>query len=256
MAGKVSICGLDTSTLPRLKAAEQDKLMKEVKEGRYGARDEFVIANMRLVLSVLQKYYTDKDNYDDLFQIGCVGLIKAIDNFDITIGVRFSTYAVPMIMGEIRRYLRDSNSLKVSRSIRDTAYKVLKTREELEKGMDLEVNLEKIAEQLEIPLKQVVCALDAVSTPVSLFEPVYNSSGDTILLMDQISDERNTDEKWVDNVALESAMIKLSERERQILYLRYYEGKTQVEISEGVGISQAQVSRLEKNALNQIRYLM
>ena len=256
MAGKVSICGLDTSTLPKLKACEQEMLMKKVKEGIDGAREEFVIANMRLVLSVLQKYYTGKDNYDDLFQIGCVGLIKAIDNFDVNVGVRFSTYAVPMIMGEIRRFLRDTNSLKVSRSIRDTAYKVLKAREELERGVDIEVNLEKIAEKLEIPLRQVVCALDAVSTPVSLYEPVYNSGGDTILLMDQISDEYNTDSKWIDNVALENAIEELSERERQILYLRYYEGKTQVEISEGVGISQAQVSRLEKSALKQIRYLM
>lgn len=256
MAGKVSICGLDTSTLPKLKACEQEKLMKKVKEGEEGAREEFVIANMRLVLSVLQKYYTNKGNYDDLFQIGCIGLIKAIDNFNINIGVKFSTYAVPMIMGEIRRFLRDTNSLRVSRSIRDTAYQVLKAREELESKLDLEVSLECIAEKLQIPLKEVVCSLDAVSAPVSLYEPVYNSSGDTILLMDQISDERNTDEKWTDNVALENAIEELNERERQILYLRYYEGKTQIEISEGVGISQAQVSRLEKNALKQIRYLM
>ena len=256
MAGRVSISGLDTSTLPKLSLLEQEKLMKKVKEGSSGAREEFVIANMRLVLSVLQKYYTNKGNYDDLFQIGCVGLIKAIDNFNVAIGVKFSTYAVPMIMGEIRRFLRDTNSLRVSRSIRDTAYQVLRAREELEAELDLEVSLEDIAQKLDKPLREVVCSLDAVSSPVSLYEPVYNSGGDTILLMDQIGDTKNTDEKWTDNVALETAIEKLNERERQILYLRYYEGKTQVEISEGVGISQAQVSRLEKNALKQIKYLM
>jgi len=256
MAGKVSICGVNTSTLPKLKSSEQEILMKKVKDGVQGAREEFVIANMRLVLSVLQKYYNNKGNYDDLFQIGCVGLIKAIDNFNIDVGVKFSTYAVPMIMGEIRRYLRDTNSLRVSRSIRDTAYQVLKAREELETQADNEVSLEAISEKLKIPLKEVVCALDAVSASVSLYEPVYNSGGDAILLMDQISDDRNTDEKWTDNVALENAIEELNERERKILYLRYYEGKTQVEISQGVGISQAQVSRLEKNALRQIKYLM
>lgn len=256
MAGKVSICGVNTSTLPKLKSSEQEALIRKVKDGIDGAREEFVIANMRLVLSVLQKYYNNKGNFDDLFQIGCVGLIKAIDNFNISVGVKFSTYAVPMIMGEIRRYLRDTNSLRVSRSIRDTAYQVLKAREELEAKVDNEVSLEAVAEKLKIPLKEVVCALDAVSSSVSLYEPVYNSGGDAILLMDQISDDRNTDEKWTDNVALESAIEELNERERKILYLRYYEGKTQVEISQGVGISQAQVSRLEKNALRQIKYLM
>jgi len=256
MAGKVSICGVNTSTLPKLKASEQEALIRKVKDGVEGAREEFVIANMRLVLSVLQKYYNNKGNFDDLFQIGCVGLIKAIDNFNINVGVKFSTYAVPMIMGEIRRYLRDTNSLRVSRSIRDTAYQVLKAREELESQVDNEVSLETVAEKLNIPLKEVVCALDAVSSSVSLYEPVYNSGGDAILLMDQISDERNTDEKWTDNVALENAIEELNERERKILYLRYYEGKTQMEISQGVGISQAQVSRLEKNALRQIKYLM
>ena len=256
MAGKVSICGVNTSTLPKLKSFEQEALMKKVKDGVDGAREEFVIANMRLVLSVLQKYYNNKGNFDDLFQIGCVGLIKAIDNFNISVGVKFSTYAVPMIMGEIRRYLRDTNSLRVSRSIRDTAYQVLKAREELEAQVDNEVSLEAVAEKLKIPLKEVVCALDAVSSSVSLYEPVYNNGGDAILLMDQISDDRNNDEKWTDNVALENAIEELNERERKILYLRYYEGKTQVEISQGVGISQAQVSRLEKNALKQIKYLM
>ena len=241
MTNKVVICGLDTSTLPKLKYAEIDALLRRVKAGDEGARDQLIISNLRLVLSVLQRYWAHKGISDDLFQIGCLGLIKAIDNFDLSVGVRFSTYAVPMIIGEIRRYLRDTNSLRVARSIRDVAYKALRTREELEKTSEGEVSLETVATELELPLKEVACALDAVSSPISLYEPVYSNNGDTILLMDQISDTKNNDEKWTENAALSSAIESLCEREREILYMRYYEGRTQVEVSSAIAISQAQV---------------
>ena len=207
---------------------------------------------MRWVLSLVKRFRSRNLGADDVFQAGCVGLIKAIDGFDIAVGVKFSTYAVPMIVGEIKRYLRDGNSLRVSRSIRDMAYKVLKTREEIEER-DEEATIEKIAEALQTTEREVVYALDAISDSISIYEPVYNKSGDTLLLMDQLCDEKNTDEIWTERVALGEAMEKLGERERKILYLRYYEGKTQTEISEEVGISQAQVSRLEKNALQNIR---
>ncbi len=256
MANKVVICGLDTATLPKLKAAEADALLRRIKAGDEGAREQLIIGNLRLVLSVLQRYWAHKGISDDLFQIGCLGLIKSIDNFDITLGVRFSTYAVPMIIGEIRRYLRDTNSLRVARSIRDTAYRALRTREEMEKGSDREVPLEAVARELDIPLKEVACALDAVSTPVSLYEPVYSNNGDTILLMDQISDSKSTDERWTENAALISAIESLCDREREIVYMRYFEGRTQVEVSGAIAISQAQVSRLEKNALARLREMM
>ena len=256
MTNKVVICGLDTSTLPKLKHAEMDELIRRVKAGDEGAREQLIISNLRLILSVLQRYWSHKGISDDLFQIGCLGLIKAIDNFDVTLNVRFSTYAVPMIIGEIRRYLRDTNSLRVARSIRDVAYKALKTREMMEKGTDSEVPLEAVSKELDIPLKEVACALDAVSSSISLYEPVYSNNGDTILLMDQISDTKNTDEKWTENAALFSAIESLCDREREILYMRYFEGRTQVEVSDAVSISQAQVSRLEKNALSHIRTMM
>lgn len=249
---KVEICGVDTSGLPRLTAKENEELMKRLKAGDKGARDKFIIGNMRLVLSLVKRFRIKNLGADDVFQAGCVGLIKAIDGFDMSVGVKFSTYAVPMIVGEIKRYLRDGNSLRVSRSIRDMAYKVLKAREAIEEK-DEEATIARIAEELHVAEREVVYALDAISDPVSLYEPVYNKAGDTLLLMDQLADEKNTDEIWTEHVALGAALEKLGEREKRILFLRYYEGKTQTEISAEVGISQAQVSRLEKNALNNIR---
>lgn len=249
---KVVICGVDTTGLPRLSAKENEELMKRLKSGDKRARDEFIVGNMRLVLSLVKRFRIKNLGVDDVFQAGCVGLIKAIDGFDLSVGVKFSTYAVPMIVGEIKRYLRDGNSLRVSRSIRDTAYKALKAREAIEER-DEEATLAKIAEEMQVAEREVVYALDAISDPVSIYEPVYNKAGDTLLLMDQLCDEKNTDEIWTERVALSEAIGKLGERERKILYLRYYQGKTQTEISEEVGISQAQVSRLEKNALNNIR---
>ena len=249
---KVEICGVDTSGLPKLSAKENEALMERIKKGDKEARDKFIVGNTRLVLSLVKRFRIRNLGIDDVFQAGCVGLIKAIDGFNVSVGVKFSTYAVPMIVGEIKRYLRDGNSLRVSRSIRDMAYKVLRAREEIEKGDD-EATIEKIAETLQVAEREVVYALDAISDPISIYEPVYNKSGDTLLLMDQLCDERNTDEIWTERVALGEAIGKLGERERKILYLRYYEGKTQTEISEEVGISQAQVSRLEKNALQNIR---
>lgn len=249
---KVEICGVDTSGLPKLSNKESEELMLRLKKGDKHAREQFIVGNMRLVLSLIKRFRIKNLGADDVFQAGCVGLIKAIDGFDVSVGVKFSTYAVPMIVGEIKRYLRDGNSLRVSRSIRDTAYRVLKAREEIE-SRDEEATIEKIAEMLQVEQREVVYALDAISDPVSLYEPVYNKAGDTLLLMDQLCDEKNTDEIWTEHVALTEAMEKLGEREKKILYLRYYQGKTQTEISEEVGISQAQVSRLEKNALQNIR---
>ena len=252
MMQKVEICGVDTSGLPRLTAKENEELMKKLKTGDKAAREKFIVGNMRLVLSLVKRFWAKNANADDVFQAGCVGLIKAIDNFDLSVGVKFSTYAVPMIIGEIKRYLRDGNSLRVSRSIRDTAYRVLKVREAIEER-DEEATIDKIAAEMEVAVSEVVYALDAISDPVSLYDPVYNKAGDTLLLMDQLCDEKNNDEVWTEHVALNEAMGRLGEREKRILFLRYYVGKTQTEISEEVGISQAQVSRLEKNALNNIR---
>ena len=247
MLQKVVICGVDTSGLPSLSAKEQQELMLELKNGNELAREKFITGNLRLVLSLVRRFWAKNANADDVFQAGCVGLIKAIDNFDVTVGVRFSTYAVPMILGEIKRYLRDGNSLRVSRSIRDTAYQVLKVREKLEAD-DEDVTYDKIAKEMNIAVSEVAYALDAISDPVSLYEPVYNKSGDTLLLMDQIFDAKNNDEVWTEKAALYDAIAKLEGREKKILFLRYFEGKTQE-----VGISQAQVSRLEKTALKQIK---
>ena len=249
---KVEICGVDTSGLPKLSAKENEELMKRLKAGDKRARDEFIVGNMRLVLSLVKRFRIKNLGVDDVFQAGCVGLIKAIDGFDVSIGVKFSTYAVPMIVGEIKRYLRDGNSLRVSRSIRDTAYRALKAREKIEER-DEEATIAKIAKEMQVAEREVVYALDAISDPISIYEPVYNKAGDTLLLMDQLCDEKNTDEIWTEHVALGEAIGKLGERERKILFLRYYEGKTQTEISQEVGISQAQVSRLEKNALQNIK---
>ena len=253
MSNKVVICGVNTSTLPHVTEKQSNELLTRIKLGDESARDEFIVANMRLVLSVIKRFWTKSRSSDDVFQAGCIGLIKAIDNFDLSFGVKFSTYAVPMIMGEIKRLLRDGNSMRVPRSIRDTAYQVLKTRGEIEKR-DEEATLERIAQEMNSTMKEVVYALDAISDTVSLFDPVYNKAGDTRLLMDQLGDEKCTDENWTEKVAIDNAMNTLNERERKIIYLRYFEGKTQTEISQEVGISQAQVSRLEKTALSSIKH--
>lgn len=252
MLQKVVICGVDTAGLPKLTAEENDRLMRALKEGDEEARERFIVGNMRLVLSLVKRFWAKNANADDVFQAGCVGLIKAIDNFDLKFNVKFSTYAVPMILGEIKRYLRDGNSLRVSRSIRDTAYRILKVREGIEEK-DEEATIEKIAEVMKVKESEVAYALDAISDPISLYEPVYNKSGDALELMDQIYDETQSDEIWTERVALREAMERLGDRERKILQLRYYEGKTQTEISAEIGISQAQVSRLEKNALGSIK---
>ncbi len=252
MLSKVVICGVDTSGLPKLSHKEQDELMRRLKAGDEKAREQFIVGNMRLVLSLVRRFWSKNANADDVFQAGCVGLIKAIDNFDLSVGVKFSTYAVPLIIGEIKRYLRDGNSLRVSRSIRDTAYKILKVREQLETEDD-NVTYDKIAEKMNIAVSEVAYALDAISDPVSLYDPVYNKSGDELLLVDQIFDKKNNDEVWTERAALYEAIAKLDEREKSIVLLRYFEGKTQTEISSEVGISQAQVSRLEKSALGRIR---
>ena len=252
---KVVICGVDTSTLPKLKDREMKELITKVKNGDDRAREELVYANLRLVLSLVKRFYRSKNQSDDIFQAGCIGLIKAIDNFDESVGVKFSTYAVPMRMGEIKRFLRDSNSLRISRSIRDTAYKVLKKREELEANFK-SATMEDIAKELEINRSEVAFALDAISDTMSLYEPVYNKNGDTLLLLDQLGDNKNTDENWTEKVALETALSTLSQRENRILTMRYFEGRTQTEISSEIGISQAQVSRIEKNALKSIKKRM
>lgn len=252
MLQKVVICGVDTSGLPKLSAKENDELMRRLKAGDSLARETFIVGNMRLVLSLVKRFWAKNANADDVFQAGCVGLIKAIDNFNLDFNVKFSTYAVPMILGEIKRFLRDGNSLRVSRSIRDTAYRILKVREALEER-DEEASIERIAREMQVAEREVVYALDAISDPVSLYDPVYNKTGDTLQLMDQLCDESQSDEIWTERVALREAIARLTERERKILTLRYYEGKTQTEISAEVGISQAQVSRLEKTALKQIK---
>ena len=256
MANKVFIAGINTSELPKLKNADIVELMKKVKEGDEFARDQFVVANLRLVLSVVQRFGGKGDKADDMFQVGCVGLLKAIDNFDETLNVKFSTYAVPMIIGEIRRFLRDNNSVRVSRSIRDVAYKALQAKEELSKKNITEPSLEEIADYLGLPLSQVTFALDAISETLSLSEPIYNDGNETIRIMDQISDNKDNDENLYEKIALYEAIKNLSGREKEILLKRYYIGQTQMEVSEEVGISQAQVSRLEKNALKIIRQLI
>ena len=253
MLGKVEICGVNTAKLPTLTAAETDALLARAKDGDSLAREKLVEGNLRLVLSVIQRFAGRGENADDLFQVGCVGLLKAIDNFDISQNVRFSTYGVPMIIGEIRRYLRDNSAIRVSRSMRDTAYRVLQAREKLQREQQREPTVEQIAYELGIRREEVVFAMDAVCDPVSLFEPIYSDGGDTMCVMDQVRDNKNTDEDWLEQIALKEAMARLSERERQILALRYSDGKTQMEVSSEIGISQAQVSRLEKNAIKSIK---
>lgn len=252
MAGKVFVCGVDTSKLPKLTQEEIDTLIKRVKSGDMLARDEFVIANLRLVLSVVQRFYGKRDKSDDMFQVGCVGLMKAIDNFDLNLNVKFSTYAVPMIIGEIRRYLRDNNAIRVSRSMRDVAYKALQIKDKVTKLTGKEPSIDEMAMVLNVPVKDVAFALDAISDTISLNEPVYED-GDAVRIMDQIADTKHDDDSLNEILSLKSALTKLEKREREILLLRYFIGKTQIEVSDAIGISQAQVSRLEKNAIKSMR---
>lgn len=253
MANKVEICGVNTAKLPVYKNAEMQEMILQIQKGDQKVRDEFIKGNLRLVLSVIQRFNNRGENPDDLFQVGCIGLIKALDNFDTSHGVRFSTYAVPMIIGEVRRYLRDNNSIRVSRSLRDLAYKALQAREKLSKETQREPTIAEIAKELEVPREDVVLALDSIQDPVSLFEPVFHDNGDAVYIMDQVKDVKNTDAKWVEDLSLSEAMKKLSLREKSILSMRFFQGKTQMEVAEEIGISQAQVSRLEKNALKFMR---
>ena len=250
---KVEICGVNTSKLPVLKAEEKTDLFRRIKEGDAQARELYIKGNLRLVLSVIRRFQNSNENPDDLFQIGCIGLIKAIDNFDTSLQVRFSTYAVPMIIGEVRRYLRDYNSIRVSRSLRDIAYKAIYTREAYMKQNLREPTINEISEEIGIEKEMIVYAMDAIQSPVSLFEPVYSEGGDTLYVMDQISDKKNREDRWIEDLSLREAMNHLAERERHIIQLRFYEGKTQTEVAKEVGISQAQVSRLEKGALKSMR---
>lgn len=250
---KVEICGVNTAKLPILNQDEKDALWERITAGDATARELYIKGNLRLVLSVIKRFSGSSENADDLFQIGCIGLMKAIDNFDNTLGVKFSTYAVPMIAGEIRRYLRDNNSIRVSRSIRDTAYKAIYMKESMMKVSDKEPTVEELAQKLEIPAQDIVFALDAIQSPVSLYEPVYAESGDNLYIMDQISDKKNKEEKWVEQISLKAAIDRLSQREHRIIELRYFEGKTQMEVAQEIQISQAQVSRLEKRALRSMK---
>ena len=253
---KVDLCGVDTSKLPVLTNAQMQALFARIAAGDKSARDEFVGGNLRLVLSVVQRFAGRGEMMDDLFQVGCIGLMKSIDNFDTTLGARFSTYAVPMIIGEIRRYLRDNNAIRVSRSLRDIAYKALKARDRLAERMGREPNVTELAEELKLPREDVVFALEAIQDPVSLFEPIYNDGGDALYIMDQVKDESIKDDNWLDVIGVREALSRLSEREKHILTLRFFQGRTQMEIAGEIGISQAQVSRLEKNALNHMKKLV
>ncbi|MEH2942794.1 RNA polymerase sporulation sigma factor SigG [Lachnospiraceae bacterium KK002] len=252
-AYKVEICGVNTAKLPVLKEEEKSDLFSRIKAGDLEAREAYIKGNLRLVLSVIKRFSNSNENVDDLFQIGCIGLIKSIDNFNPDIGVKFSTYAVPMIIGEIRRYLRDNNSIRVSRSLRDTAYKAIHARELLSKELSREPTIEDIAKEIDIPKEDIVFALDAIQCPVSLYDPVYTDGGDTLYVMDQISDKKNKEDTWVEELSLSDAMKRLNERENYIIKLRFFEGKTQMEVAEEIHISQAQVSRLEKSALKNMK---
>ncbi len=250
---KVEICGVNTSKLPVLSNEEKEELFKRIKQGDQEARERYIKGNLRLVLSVIKRFSSSNENADDLFQIGCIGLIKAIDNFNTELDVKFSTYAVPMIIGEIRRYLRDYNSIRVSRSLRDIAYKAIYAKENYLKEHLKEPTIDEISKIIDIEKEMIVYALDAIQNPVSLYEPVYTEGGDTLYVMDQISDKKNKEENWVENLSLQDAMDRLGNREKNIIELRYFQGKTQMEVSEEIGISQAQVSRLEKNALRTMK---
>ena len=250
---KVELCGVNTSELKVLTDEEKKTLLKKVKEGDEEARQELIFGNLRLVLSIIQRFTNRKENMDDLFQVGCIGLVKAVDHFNIELDVKFSTYAVPMIIGEIRRYLRDNNSIRISRSVRDLAYRALQAREELIREKECDPSAEEIAARLGEKKEAVVRAMEAIIEPISLYEPVYSENGDSIYVMDQLSDSNSSDEIWLENIVLREAMKNLTERERTIIHLRYYKNKTQMEIAEEIGISQAQVSRLEKGALEHMR---
>ncbi len=249
----MEICGVNTAKLPLLKNEEKEALFQKVLEGDKAAREEYIKGNLRLVLSVIKRFSSSDENVDDLFQIGCIGLIKAIDNFDISQGVKFSTYAVPMIVGEIRRYLRDNSSIRVSRSLRDIAYKAIYARDTLTKKNQKEPTIEEIAAEVGMPKEEIVYAMDAIQSPVSLYEPVYSEGGDTLCVMDQISDKKNREDTWIEELSLSQAMKKLNEREKRIIQMRFYEGKTQMEVADEISISQAQVSRLEKSALRNLK---
>lgn len=253
MINKVEICGVNTSKLPVLSNEEKNRLLNEIKKGNKEAREEFINGNLKLVLSVIKRFYGRGENLDDLFQIGCIGLIKAMDNFDLNLNVQFSTYAVPMIAGEIRRYLRDNNSIRVSRSIRDLAYRVLSAKEKLIKQNEKEPTIEEIAKELNVPKEDIIISMDAIQEPISLQEPVYGDNTDNIYVMDQISDKKNTDEHWTDSLTISSAIQKLNDKEKMIINKRFFEGRTQMEVADEIGISQAQVSRLEKNAIDHIK---
>ena len=254
---KVEICGVNTAKLPVLNNEEKAALFERIEQGDKEAREAYIRGNLRLVLSVIKRFSQSNENVDDLFQIGCIGLIKAIDNFDSSLDVRFSTYAVPMIIGEIRRFLRDNNAIRVSRSLKDTAYKAIYARENLTRMHAKEPTITEIAAEIGIPKEDIVYALDAIQNPMSLYEPVYTEGGDTLYVMDQISDKKSREENWVENISLSEAMKRLNGRENEIITLRFFEGKTQMEVAEYIGISQAQVSRLEKNALAVMKkYLM
>ncbi len=251
---KVMICGVNTSKLPLLSDKEKEELFELIDKGDTEAREKFIKGNLRLVLSVIQRFSgNNADSADDLFQVGCIGLIKALDNFDRSLKVKFSTYAVPMIIGECRRYLRDNNSIRVSRSLRDIAYKAIYAKDMLTRKLDREPTVEEISKEIDIPKEDIVNAMDAIATPMSLFEPVYQEGQDVLYLMDQVSDKKNREENWVENLSLKDALKKLDEREYNIIRLRFFEGKTQTEVADEISISQAQVSRLEKNALKTMR---
>ena len=250
---KVEICGVNTSKLPVLNSVQKKLLFNRILQGDEEARQQYIYGNLRLVLSVIQRFSNRGEYMDDLFQVGCIGLIKAIDNFDINQGVQFSTYAVPMIIGEVRRYLRDNNQIRVSRSLRDTAYRALQVKERLIAEKSKEPTIEEIAKEMDLPKEDIVLAMEAIQDPVSLFEPVYHDGGDTLFVMDQVKNEKDGDATWLENIAVSEAMKKLSDREKHILMLRFFQGKTQMEVSSEIGISQAQVSRLEKSALKHMK---
>ena len=250
---KVEICGVNTSDLPLLSEEEKNDLFEKIEQGDALAREKYIKGNLRLVLSVIQRFSGNHENADDLFQVGCIGLMKAIDNFDRRLNVKFSTYAVPMILGEVRRYLRDNNSIRVSRSLRDTAYKAIYAKDALTRKNLKEPTIEEIASEIDLPKEDIIYALDAIATPVSLFEPVFQDGNDALFLMDQVCDKKSREESWVEHLALQDAMNQLTSREYNIIRKRFYEGKTQTEVADEISISQAQVSRLEKNALKSIR---
>ena len=253
---KVEICGVNTSKLPLLTEEEKKTLFDRIQKGDTDAREKFIKGNLRLVLSIIQRFSNTGENIDDLFQIGCIGLMKSIDHFDVTMNVKFSTYAVPMIIGEVRRYLRDNNSIRVSRSVRDTAYKAIYAKEAMMKESEKEPTIEEVAQKIGIKAENIVLALDAIQNPVSLYEPVYGDGTDTLHIMDQISDKKNKEDSWIEKISLKAAIDHLSDREHKIIKLRYFEGKTQMEVAEEICISQAQVSRLEKKALSSMKHYL